>query len=170
MCVCVCRVCIPVLQYSFPLQILWKTSPVRSDCSTGVDAILKQVHEQCWAREKVVHKDMVVFSHKRPCQGLHHRPPKTKLRCRVAPLPLVHLKLAEVAIVAVSPDPHFYPSLYRFLWYVLFEGCPALAFDHCLISRAFTVWVVALPEHPTAVVNDRSHLPQFVVARLTTRH
>ncbi|CAI8005305.1 hypothetical protein GBAR_LOCUS4135, partial [Geodia barretti] len=63
-----------------PAKILWKTSPVRSDCSTGVDAILKQVHEQCWAREKVVHKDMVVFSHKRPCQGLHHRPPKTKLR------------------------------------------------------------------------------------------
>ena len=106
---------------------------------------VKQVPEKCWACEKVVHKDMVMFSHKRPCQGLHHRPPKTKLRCSVAPLPLVHLKLAEVAIVAVSPEPHFYPSLYWFLWDVLFEGCPALAFDHGLISGAFTVRVVTLP-------------------------
>ena len=78
------------------------------------------------------------------------------LRCRIAPLPLVHLKMAEVAIVTVSPDPHFYPSLYRFLWNVLFEGCPALAFDHGLISGAFTVRVVTLPaEDPTAVVNEK---------------
>ena len=85
--VCVCRVCIPVLQDSFPLQILWKTSPVRPDSSTGIDAILKQVPEKCWARERVVHKDMVMFSHKWLCQGLHHRPPRPSSGVVLLPFP-----------------------------------------------------------------------------------
>ena len=160
-CVDLFQVCITVLQVFFPFQVLWKAPPVCSHCSTGVDAILEQVHEECWASEKVVHKDMVVLPHKRLCQGPHHRSPKTKLRCSVASLPLVHLKLAEVAIVAVSPDPHLYPSLDWLLWHVLLEGCPTLTFDHSLICCTFTVWVVALPEHPAAVVNNRSHLPSL---------
>ena len=120
-----CSICI-FIRYFTLLEVSPASRLVESPCDPFLRFHMHTHHRPAGLAEalltgkEIVKESVVVFSMQFSCEGLHHSLPKTMLYSG-AFLPSVNLEFLEIAIVAISKYPHFYPTLDRLHGIILLE-------------------------------------------------
>ena len=123
---------IPVWKFDL-CQCRWKSFPILSCCTTGVDVISQKILKKLVICEEVVEEDMMILPLQLSSQRLHNSHSKVVLGC-VTLLPSIYFKPREVAIVTICKDPYLDAPLRWLERHILFQWRPPLKFYHSLIN------------------------------------